>query len=150
FVSPATMERNWHPFQPNGWPGTLAGAAIVFFAYIGFDAVSTVAEETKDPGRDMPIGILSSLGICAVFYAIIAAFVTGLVPFADSLRFPETEKAEPLTAAIRYVTRDAQGARATLAHVARVVVGIGSVVAQTAVLLVFLMGQPRIFYSMAR
>ena len=80
FVSPRAMTENWKPFQPNGWRGTFAGAAIVFFAYIGFDAVSTVAEETKNPGRDLPIGILASLAICAVFYAVIAAVFTGHGP----------------------------------------------------------------------
>ncbi|MBX6312237.1 MAG: amino acid permease [Isosphaeraceae bacterium] len=142
FVSPATMERHWHPFQPMGWGGTLAGAAIAFFAYIGFDAVSTVAEETKNPGRDLPIGILASLAICALFYAAIAAVFTGMVPFEEFQQFPKPDKAEPLTAALRYVAPQAKWATA--------IVGVGSVVAQTAVLLVFLMGQPRIFFSMAR
>ena len=142
YVSPTAMEKNWHPFQPNGWRGTLAGAAIVFFAYIGFDAVSTVAEETKNPGRDMPIGILASLAICAVFYAAIAAVFTGMVPYECFKALPDAARAEPLTAALRHVAEDARWPR--------VIVGIGSVVAQTAVLLVFLMGQPRILYSMAR
>jgi basic amino acid/polyamine antiporter, APA family len=141
FVSPSTMQKNWRPFQPMGWGGTLAGAAIVFFAYIGFDAVSTVAEETKDPGRDLPVGILASLAICAVFYAIIAAVFTGMVPFEQFRAMPESDHAEPLTAALRLVTE---------AKWPLVIVGIGSVVAQTAVLLVFLMGQPRIFFSMSR
>src|SRR4029453_18767447 len=73
FVSPSTMTTNWHPFQPNGWGGTLAGAAVVFFAYISFDAVSTGAEETKNPSRDLPIGIIASLEICTIFYVIVAA-----------------------------------------------------------------------------
>ena len=150
FVSPATMERNWHPFRPMGWKGTFAGAAIVFFAYIGFDAVSTVAEETRNPDRDLPLGIMASLAICAIFYAVIAAVFTGMVPFESFLGFSKADRAEPLTAALRYASRDAQGTRAVVAHWSRVVVGIGSVVAQTAVLLVFLMGQPRIFFSMAR
>src|SRR4030095_15999467 len=66
YVSPTTMVKNWQPFQPQGWTGTLTGAAVVFFAYIGFDAVSTVAEETKNPARDLPIGIIASLIICTV------------------------------------------------------------------------------------
>jgi len=142
YVSPTAMEKNWHPFQPQGWKGTLAGAAVVFFAYIGFDAVSTVAEETKNPGRDMPIGILASLGICAVFYAVIAAVFTGMVPYKDFLNLPASARAEPLTAALRYVAPNSTWPR--------IIVGIGSVVAQTAVLLVFLLGQPRIFFAMAR
>lgn len=141
-VSPATMVKHWQPFQPNGWRGTFSGAAIVFFAYIGYDAVSTVAEETRNPGRDLPIGILASLAICAVFYAIIAAVFTGMVPYTEFLTFSDTDRAEPLTAALRKIVPDA--------HWATAIVGIGSVVAQTAVLLVFLMGQPRIFFAMAR
>ncbi len=142
FVSPRAMVENWKPFQPEGWRGTFAGAAIVFFAYIGFDAVSTVAEETKDPGRDLPIGILASLAICAVFYAVIAAVFTGMVPFEAFKALPKATRSEPLTAALRFVAPDAR--------LPRIIVGIGSVVAQTAVLLVFLMGQPRIFLAMAR
>jgi APA family basic amino acid/polyamine antiporter len=141
YVSPARMAENWTPFQPNGWPGTLAGAAIVFFAYIGFDAVSTVAEETRNPGRDLPIGILASLLICTIFYAIIAAVFTGMIPYAEVVARP-AERSESLTMALRYVAPHARWAS--------VILGFGSVVAQTAVLLVFMMGQPRIFFSMAR
>jgi APA family basic amino acid/polyamine antiporter len=141
YVSPATMAKNWVPFQPKGWPGTLAGAAIVFFAYIGFDAVSTVAEETKDPGRDLPIGILASLAICTVFYVIIAAVFSGMIPYQEVVNRPE-ERDESLTMALRYVAPHARWAST--------IVGFGSVVAQTAVLLVFMLGQPRIFFSMAR
>jgi APA family basic amino acid/polyamine antiporter len=135
------MVENWRPYQPNGWHGTLAGAAVVFFAYIGFDAVSTVAEETKRPGRDLPIGILASLAICTVFYVIIAAVFSGMIPYAEVIARPD-ELAESLTMALKYVAPDSRWPR--------VIVGLGSVVAQTAVLLVFLMGQPRIFFSMAR
>src|SRR5260221_6236628 len=77
FVKPA----NWHPFAPNGFHGVITGAAIVFFAYIGFDAVSTTAEEAKNPKRDMPIGIIGSLIVCTIIYAAIAAVFTGMVPF---------------------------------------------------------------------
>ena len=149
-VGPTTMVKNWQPFRPNGWGGTLAGAAIVFYAFIGFDAVSTVAEETRDPGRSLPIGILASLAICAVFYAAIAAVFTGMVPFPEFVEFSKADRAEPLTAALRHVAGDSHGVRGAVAYGARVVVGAGSVVAQTAVLLVFLLGQPRIFFSMAR
>ena len=142
FVSPSKMEANWHPFQPMGWGGTLAGAAVVFFAYIGFDAVSTVAEETKNPARDLPIGIIASLVICTVFYVVVAAVFTGLIPYHELVRRLSTEQAEPLTMALNHVAPNARWASA--------VVAFGSVVAHTAVLLVFQLGQPRIFFSMAR
>ena len=142
FVSPSEMAKNWHPFQPNGLPGTLAGAAVVFFAYIGFDAVSTVAEETKNPARDLPIGIIASLIICTIFYVIVAAVFTGLIPYDDLVRRLSTEQAEPLTMALEHVAPNANWATG--------IVAFGSVVAHTAVLLVFQLGQPRIFFSMAR
>jgi APA family basic amino acid/polyamine antiporter len=142
FVAPAKMAANWHPFQPNGWGGTLAGAAVVFFAYIGFDAVSTVAEETKNPARDLPIGIIASLIICTIFYIVVAAVFTGLIPYSDLVRRLATEQAEPLTMALEHVAPGANWATG--------IVAFGSVVAHTAVLLVFQLGQPRIFFSMAR
>jgi basic amino acid/polyamine antiporter, APA family len=142
FVSPAKMEANWHPFQPMGWGGTLAGAAVVFFAYIGFDAVSTVAEETRNPARDLPIGIIASLVICTIFYVVVAAVFTGLIPYPELQHRLSTEQAEPLTMALNHVAPNARWASA--------VVAFGSVVAHTAVLLVFQLGQPRIFFSMAR
>jgi basic amino acid/polyamine antiporter, APA family len=142
FVSPATMVQNWHPFQPNGWGGTLAGAAVVFFAYIGFDAVSTVAEETKNPSRDLPIGIMASLVICTIFYVVVAGVFTGMLPYSDLVRRLATEQAEPLTMALDHVAPGQKWATG--------IVAFGSVVAHTAVLLVFQLGQPRIFFSMAR
>jgi APA family basic amino acid/polyamine antiporter len=142
FVPPSGMAQNWHPFQPNGLGGTLAGAAVVFFAYIGFDAVSTVAEETKNPARDLPIGIIASLLICTVFYVVVAAVFTGLMPYQELVRRLSTEQAEPLTMALNHVAPQAKWATA--------IVAFGSVVAHTAVLLVFQLGQPRIFFSMAR
>src|SRR5260370_36094908 len=80
FVSPSKMEANWHPFQPVGWGGTLAGAAEVFFAYIGFDAVSTVAVASKNPARDLPINIIDSHIICTNFYDVVYAAYTGAMP----------------------------------------------------------------------
>ena len=76
FVKP----ENWTPFAPYGWSGIMAAAAVVFFAYIGFDAVSTTAEEAKNPSRDLPIGIIASLVICTVLYLVVAAILTGIVP----------------------------------------------------------------------
>jgi basic amino acid/polyamine antiporter, APA family len=128
---------NWHPFFPGGWKGVQVGAATVFFAYIGFDAVSTVAEETRNPKRDMPFGIIGSLVICTVIYIVVTVALTGMIPFMQ-LR---AKIAEPLVAGLEYN------------HVGSWVislVALGSVVAHTAVLLVFQMGQPRIFFAMSR
>ncbi len=128
---------NWTPFAPGGWTGIQAGAAYIFFAYIGFDAVSTVAEETKDPKRDMPRGIIGSLIICTVIYVLVAVVLTGMMPFGEL----KNKIAEPLVAGLEYN------------HAARwliALVSVGAVVATTAVLLVFQMGQPRIFFSMSR
>ncbi len=143
FVPPSQMAENWRPFQPQGWSGTFAGAALVFFAYIGFDAVSTVAEETKNPARDLPIGIIGSLVVCTLFYIVVAAAFTGLIPFTELQRVSSSGQAEALTMALDYVAP----AGVTLPQT---IVAFGSVVAHTAVLLVFQMGQPRIFFSMAR
>jgi APA family basic amino acid/polyamine antiporter len=135
---------NFHPFAPNGWAGVQAGAAIVFFAYIGFDAVSTVAEETRNPKRDLPIGIIGSLVICTVIYIVVAVVFTGIIPYSVLRQKLATEQAEPLTMALQY---------ANIGQWSNLFIGIvafGSVVAHTAVLLVFQLGQPRIFFSMAR
>jgi len=129
--------KNWTPFAPGGWKGIQVGAATIFFAYIGFDAVSTVAEETKDPKRDMPLGIIGSLVICTIVYILVTVALTGMMPFLEL----KNKIAEPLIAGLDYN------------HVSRwiiVIVALGSVVAHTAVLLVFQMGQPRIFFSMSR
>jgi APA family basic amino acid/polyamine antiporter len=142
YVSPATMVENWKPFQPQGWAGTFTGAAVVFFAYIGFDAVSTVAEETKNPARDLPIGIIASLLICTFFYVIVAAVFTGIVPWHDVVAWTPAQRGEALTMALEHVAPQAKWQNT--------VVALGSVVAHTAVLLVFQLGQPRIFFSMAR
>jgi APA family basic amino acid/polyamine antiporter len=142
FTSGAEIVRNWQPFQPNGWAGTLAGAAVVFFAYIGFDAVSTVAEETKNPRRDLPIGIIASLVLCTLVYVVVAAVFTGMISYGELQQRLATEQAEPLTMALQHVAPEARWASG--------IVAFGSVVAHTAVLLVFQLGQPRIFFSMAR
>jgi len=138
WVQPA----NYHPFAPNGWAGISAAAAIVFFAYIGFDAVSTVAEETRDPQRNLPIGIIGSLIICTIVYIIVAAVFTGLISYPDLRSALSSEQAEPLTMALAHV-------KANLGWAVGIV-AFGSVVAHIAVLLVFQMGQPRIFFSMSR
>jgi len=137
YVKPA----NWTPFAPNGVHGVITGAAIVFFAYIGFDAVSTAAEEAKNPKRDMPIGIIGSLIVCTAIYALIAAVFTGMIPFPALVKTVSSEQAEPLTMAMKF---------AQMPNWMVGVVAFGSVVAHTAVLLVFQLGQPRIFFAMSR
>ncbi|HYK21268.1 MAG TPA: amino acid permease, partial [Pyrinomonadaceae bacterium] len=142
YVSPSKMVDNWKPFQPQGWFGTLTGAAVVFFAYIGFDAVSTVAEETKNPSRDLPIGIIASLIICTILYVLVAAVFTGMVPWDTVRAWTADQRGESLTMALEHVAPQALWQNT--------VVAFGSVIAHTAVLLVFQLGQPRIFFSMAR
>jgi APA family basic amino acid/polyamine antiporter len=142
FVSVAFIRpENWHPFAPNGAAGIGAGAAVIFFSYIGFDAVSTCAEETKNPGRDMPIGIVGSLLACTVIYIIVAAVFSGLVPCSELVKLDESQRAEALAVAMNY---------AKMPHWMVGIVALGSVIAQTAVLLVFQLGQPRILMAMAR
>jgi APA family basic amino acid/polyamine antiporter len=125
---------NYHPFAPNGFRGIHQGAAIVFFAYIGFDAISTAAEETKNPQRNMPLGILGGLGVCTLIYVIVGAVATGLVPYQ------QLAGADPIAKAL------------SIAGLKTVswIVSLGAVVSMAAVLLVFQYGQPRIFMAMAR
>ncbi len=125
---------NYKPFAPNGWAGIHQGAAIVFFAYIGFDAISTAAEETKNPQRNMPIGILGGLAICTLIYVIVGIVATGLVPYQ------QLKAADPLARALEVAGL----------QTASWFVAFGAVVSLTAVLLVFQYGQPRIFLAMAR
>ena len=125
---------NYTPFAPNGWRGIHQGAAIVFFAYIGFDAISTASEETKNPQRDMPRGILIGLAICTLIYVVVGLVATGLVPYA------QLKAADPLSQALEV---------AGLQTVSWIV-AFGAVISLSAVLLVFQYGQPRIFLAMAR
>src|SRR3954462_832928 len=126
---------NYLPFAPNGFTGIHQGAAIVFFAYIGFDAISTAAEETKNPQRNLPIGILGGLAICTVIYIVIGAVLTGMVPYSEL-----GKTADPLSYALS----------ATGLTAISKIVALGAVFSMTAVLLVFQYGQPRIFFAMAR
>jgi APA family basic amino acid/polyamine antiporter len=126
-------------FAPNGFAGISAGAAIIFFSYIGFDAVSTAAEEAKDPGRDMPFGIIMSLVICTVLYIALSIVMTGVAPW-QVLGTPE-----PMITALQH----AEGSPGLLSF-SRFIVSLGAVIAMGSVLLVFQLGQPRIFFSMAR
>ncbi|HUB77152.1 MAG TPA: amino acid permease [Bryobacteraceae bacterium] len=125
----------YHPFAPNGFTGIHQGAAIVFFAYIGFDAISTAAEETLNPQRNLPIGILGGLGICTVIYIVIGFVLTGMVPYQDL-----GKAADPLSYALQKAGFQAVGW----------IVALGAAVSMSAVLLVFQYGQPRIFFAMAR
>jgi len=126
---------NYHPFAPNGFTGVHQGAAIVFFAYIGFDAISTAAEETKNPQRNLPIGILGGLAICTLIYIVVGFVLTGMVPYQQL-----GTSADPLAFAL-----NATG----MTSISKIV-ALGAVFAMAAVLLVFQYGQPRIFFSMAR
>ncbi|HLH16287.1 MAG TPA: amino acid permease [Bryobacteraceae bacterium] len=125
---------NLHPFAPNGFRGIHQGAAIVFFAYIGFDAISTAAEETRNPQRNLPIGILGGLGICTLIYVIVGFVLTGMVPAK------ELAVADPLARALQLAGFQRVGG----------LVALGAAVSMAAVLLVFQYGQPRIFFAMAR
>ena len=125
---------NWTPFAPNGFQGVWTGASLIFFAYIGFDAVSTAAEESKNPRRDMPFAIIGSLLITSVLYIAVTAVLTGMVPWN------QLGTAEPLATAF-----SERGLNAFAG-----IIAFGAVIATTSVLLVFQMGQPRIFYAMAR
>jgi APA family basic amino acid/polyamine antiporter len=125
---------NYTPFAPNGFTGIHQGAAIVFFAYIGFDAISTAAEETINPQRNLPIGILGGLAVCTLIYVVIGGVITGMVPYT------ELGVADPLARALELIGYQRVG----------MVVAFGAVISMSAVLLVFQYGQPRIFFSMAR
>jgi APA family basic amino acid/polyamine antiporter len=125
---------NYHPFAPNGFTGVHQGAAIVFFAYIGFDAISTAAEETTNPQRNLPIGILGGLAICTIIYVVVGAVLTGMVPYK------ELAVADPLSRALELAGFKTVGW----------FVALGAAVSMSAVLLVFQYGQPRIFFAMAR
>jgi APA family basic amino acid/polyamine antiporter len=126
-------------FAPNGFAGISAGAAIIFFSYIGFDAVSTAAEESKDPKKDMPFGIIMSLVVCTVLYIGLSAVMTGMAPWKT------LGTAEPMITALQY-TDGPPG----LLKASRLIISLGAVIAMGSVLLVFQLGQPRIFFSMAR
>jgi APA family basic amino acid/polyamine antiporter len=140
FIKPV----NWHNpatggFAPNGFAGISAAAAIIFFSYIGFDAVSTAAEEANNPSRDMPFGIIMSLAVTTVLYIALSVVMTGLAPW-QQLGTPE-----PMITALQY----ADGPP-TILRVSRLIIAFGAVIAMGSVLLVFQLGQPRIFMSMAR
>lgn len=133
-ATPHIDTTNWDPFLPFGYQGIASGAAIVFFAYIGFDAVATSAEEAKNPSRDLPIGILGSLFVCAILYFFVALVLTGIVPYTD-LNTPE-----PVAYALRAIGYPIGSA----------IVAVGAICGITTVLLVLLYGQARIFFALSR
>ena len=125
---------NWHPFLPYGYGGVLKGSAYIFFAYIGFDSVSTHAEEARNPQRDVPIGILVSLGLCTVLYILVAAVLTGMVPYQ------QINIDAPVSAAFEY-----HGLKAAVFFIS-----LGAVAGISSVLLVLLLSQARVLLAMAR
>jgi APA family basic amino acid/polyamine antiporter len=150
FIVPA----NWHPFIPEntgsfgeyGWSGILRGAGVIFFAYIGFDAVSTSAQEARNPQRDMPRGILGSLAVCTVLYVLVSGVMVGVVPYREMLN-----KAAPLayvaqTAAVRAVGTPWQQPMA----VVEILVTVGALAGLSSVMVVMMLAQPRIFMAMSR
>src|SRR5438045_4237713 len=124
---------NWHPYIPNGFGGVMSGAAIIFFAFIGFDAVSTTAEETRNPQRDMPIGIIASLIICTLLYVLMGTVLAGVKKYTIYL-------GDPAAAATAFASQPW----------AEALISAGALAGMTSVLLVFQLGQPRIFMAMAR
>ena len=139
---PHIAAANWHPFLPKntgrfgqfGWSGVLRGASVIFFAYIGFDAVSTTAQEARNPQKDMPIGIIGSLVICTFLYIIVAGLLNAVVPYTS------LNVADPV----------AVGVKATGVHWGSILVNVGAVAGIGSVMLVMLLGQSRIFYTMSK
>ena len=136
-------QANWHPFIPDsigkgqfGWDGIVRAAGVIFFAYIGFDAVSTAAQEARNPQRDMPIGMLASLAICTVIYIAVALVLTGLVKYTN-LNVPD-----PIAVAINSLGEGFKWLRP--------IIKIGAIAGLSSVILVMMMGQPRVFYSMSK
>ena len=140
--NPGIATQNWHPFIPPntgeighyGWSGVIRGAAVIFFAYIGFDAVSTAAQEAKKPQRDMPIGILGSLVVCTILYILVSGLLTGVVSYTA------LNVADPVAVGI-----DHTGVRW-----GSILVKLGAIAGLGSVMLVMLLGQSRVFYSMSR
>jgi len=135
---------NWHPFIPEntgvwghfGWSGVLRGSAVIFFAYIGFDAVSTAAQEAKNPQRDMPIGILASLGVSTVLYILVAIVLTGIVSYTF------LNVADPIAVGVNEMGKELFWLRP--------IIKIAAIAGLSSVILVMMLGQPRIFYAMAK
>jgi APA family basic amino acid/polyamine antiporter len=150
FVKP----ENWTPFMPYGWSGVMAAAAVVFFAYIGFDAVSTTAEEARNPKRDLPIGIITSLVVCTLLYLAVAAVLSGIVPVTEYRSRAEALPGATIVPAIesnKFLNAPVAFALSLIGQDwAAYLVSAGAVAGITSVLLVMLMSQPRIFFAMSR
>lgn len=127
---------NWDPFTPFGLEGVFSAAALVFFAFVGFDAVAAAAEETRNPKRDLPIGLLVSLGICTILYVIVTLIMTGIVPYMDF----ENNVSHPISLALQVAG----------ANWFAGIIDLGAIMGMTTVMLVMLFGQTRIFFSMSR
>ncbi len=142
---------NWVPFIPPntgtfgeyGWSGVLRGAGVIFFAYIGFDAVSVAAQEAKNPQKDMPVGILGSLVVCTILYVLVSGIMVGLVPYKQMLGSPA-----PMVVAIRAAETASGGSG--LLRIMVMLVELGAIAGLTSVMVVMMMAQPRIFYAMAK
>ncbi|MEG6586490.1 amino acid permease [Dendrosporobacter sp. 1207_IL3150] len=133
-AGPKVNPANWSPLMPYGFAGVASGAAIIFFAYIGFDAVATAAEECRNPNRDLPIGIVGSLVVCTILYIVVAGVLTGVVPYT------ELNNAEPVAYALRAIGY----------NIGSALVGTGAIAGITTVLLVLMYGQTRVFFAMSR
>jgi APA family basic amino acid/polyamine antiporter len=131
FVHPA----NWHPFAPNGWPGILTGGSIIFFTYIGFDSVSTAAEECHNPKKDIPIGIIATLVVCTILYIAVVVVLTGLVPWQSLI-----DDAAPVVNTLK---------RLGLSNI-QLIVLLGALTGMISSLLVFQLGQARVWFAMSR
>jgi APA family basic amino acid/polyamine antiporter len=138
FIHPS----NWHPFMPNGWSGVLTGGSIIFFTYIGFDSVSTAAEECHNPQRDLPIGIIATLVVCTVLYIAVAVCLTGLVPWQSMV-----DDGAPVVNALKKLSV-LPGAHSL--HWVRMVVLIGAIMGMLSSILVYQLGQSRVWFSMSR
>lgn len=133
-AGPKVNPANWFPFLPFGFSGVMTGAATIFLAYIGFDCVATAAEECKHPNRDLPIGIIGSLIVCAILYVLVAAVLTGVIPYQD------LNNAEPVAFALRQIGYNMGAA----------LVGTGAIAGLTTVLMAVMYGQTRVFFAMSR
>jgi len=133
-AGPKVNPANWSPFMPFGFSGVMTGAATIFLAYIGFDCVATAAEECKRPNRDLPIGIIGSLTICAILYMSVSAVLTGVIPYQD------LNNAEPVAFALRQIGY----------NIGSALVGTGAIAGLTTVLMAVMYGQTRIFFAMSR